>query len=92
VRPEDVYALYWTWTLYRLQLSAAETAAALWWAAMRELWLPHTVARRRPGPSLAEMVRETRQDKRSLVGNSAAERRHEARTASALCVLEEGGR
>jgi hypothetical protein len=60
VRPDDLFALYWT--LYRLQLSAAETTAALWWAALRELWLPHTVARRRPGPSLAEMVRETRAD------------------------------
>jgi hypothetical protein len=30
VRPDDLFALYWT--LYRLQLSAAETTAALWWA------------------------------------------------------------
>ncbi len=59
MRPEDLFAL--SWTLYRLQLSAAETAAAWWWAAMLELWLPRNVARR-PGPTLAEMVRETRRD------------------------------
>jgi hypothetical protein len=60
MRPGDVFALYWT--LYRLQLSAAEATGALWWATMRELWLPRTVARRRLGPSLAEMFRETRRD------------------------------
>lgn len=60
MRPNDLFALYWK--LYRLQLSAAQTAAAFWWTAMRELWLPHKVAQRRLGPSLAEMVRETRQD------------------------------
>lgn len=38
MRPEDLFAL--SWTLYRLQLSAAETAAAWWWAAMLELWFP----------------------------------------------------
>jgi hypothetical protein len=43
MRPEDVFALYWT--LYRLQLSAEEATGALWWATMRELWLPRTVAR-----------------------------------------------
>jgi len=59
VRPEDLFAL--SWTLYRLQLSAAETAAALWWATVRALWLPYEAALR-PGPSLAEMVRETRRD------------------------------
>ena len=59
MRPEDFFAL--SWVLYRLQLSAMETATAWWWAAMLELWLPRDVARR-PGPSLAEMVRETRQD------------------------------
>ena len=59
MRPEDIFAL--SWTLYRLQLSAAETAAAWWWAAMLELWLPRNVARR-PGTTLAEMVRETRRD------------------------------
>ncbi len=59
MRPEDLFAL--SWTLYRLQLSAAGTAAAWWWAAMLELWLPRNVARR-PGPTLAEMVRETRRD------------------------------
>lgn len=60
MRPEDLFAL--SWTLYRLQLSTAEIAAAWWWAAVRELWLPRRAARRRPGPSLAEMVRESRQD------------------------------
>jgi hypothetical protein len=59
VRPEDPFAL--SWALYRLQLSAVEAAAAWWWSAMLELWLPRNVARR-PGPSLAEMVRETRED------------------------------
>ncbi len=59
MRSEDILAL--SWTLYRLQLSAAETVAAWWWAAMLELWLPRNVARR-PGPSLAEMIRETRRD------------------------------
>ncbi len=59
MRPEDFFAL--SWTLYRLQLSAAETVAAWWWAAMLELWLPRNVARR-PGPTLAEMVWETRRD------------------------------
>ena len=59
MRPEDLFAL--SWTLCRLQLSAAQTAAAWWWAAMLELWLPRGAARR-PGPSLAKMVRETRQD------------------------------
>ncbi len=67
MRPEALFAL--SWALYRLQLSTAQIATAfataLWWAAMRELWLlwlPPKVAQRRPGPSLAEMVRETRQD------------------------------
>jgi hypothetical protein len=61
VRPDEFFAL--SWTLYRLQLSAVETAAALWWASVWELWLPRKVARRaRKGPSLAEMVRETRED------------------------------
>ncbi len=59
MRPEDFFAL--SWTLYRLQLSAAETVAAWWWAAMLELWLPRHEAQR-SGPSLAQMVRETRQD------------------------------
>jgi hypothetical protein len=59
MRPEDPLALYWA--LYRLQLSAAQTATAWWWAAMLELWLPRGAAQR-PGPSLAKMVRETRQD------------------------------
>ncbi len=60
VRPEDFFAL--SWTLYRLQLATAAVSAAFWWATVRELWLPRGVARRRAGPSLAEMVRETRQD------------------------------
>ena len=59
MRPEDLFAL--SWALYRLQLSAARTAAAWWGAAMLELWLLRNVARR-PGPSLAEMARETRRD------------------------------
>jgi hypothetical protein len=59
VRPDDLFALYWT--LYRLQLSAAETTAALWWAVVCGLWLPRALTRR-PGPSLAQMVQETRQD------------------------------
>ena len=62
--PPDFFAL--TWSLYRLQLSAMEATAAFWWTAGRELWLPRSGdARRseaRPGPSLAEMLRETRQD------------------------------
>ena len=60
MRPEDLLGL--CWTLYSLQHSAAETAAAFWWVAMFELWLPRDKVARRPGPSLAEMVRETRQD------------------------------
>jgi hypothetical protein len=60
VRPEDFFALWIA--AYRLQLSTMETATVWWWAAQRELWLPREVARRRPGPSLAEMIRETRQD------------------------------
>jgi hypothetical protein len=62
VRPEDLLGL--SWTLYRLQLSTMETSAAFWWVAMRELWLPRDKVApfRRPGPSLAEMVQETRQD------------------------------
>ena len=59
MRPEDLFGL--SSTLYRLQISAARAAAAWWWAAMLELWLPRNVARR-PGPTLAEMVRETRRD------------------------------
>jgi hypothetical protein len=55
-----------TWALYRLQLSAMEATAAFWWTAVRELWLPRRGAARRsearPGPSLAQMLRETRQD------------------------------
>ncbi len=61
MRPEDFFAL--SWTLYRLQLATAETAAALWWAAVREMWLPREVARSaRKSPSLGEMVRKTRED------------------------------
>ena len=60
MRPQDLFAL--SWTLYRLQLSAAETPVAGWWAAMFVLWVPPRKVARRPGPSLAEMVRETRRD------------------------------
>jgi hypothetical protein len=60
VSPPDFFAL--TWSLYRLQLSAMEATAAFWWTA----GLPRSGAARRseakPGPSLAEMLRETRQD------------------------------
>ena len=59
MRPGDVFALYWT--LYRLQRSAGKTAAAWWAVAVRTLWMPRMLASR-PGPSLARMVRETRQD------------------------------
>ncbi len=62
--PPDFFAL--TWSLYRLQLSAMEATTVFWWTAGRELWLPRGGAARRsearPGPSLAEMLRETRQD------------------------------
>ena len=62
--PPDFFAL--TWSLYRLQLSAMQATAAFWWTEGIELWQPRSgVARRseaRPGPSLAEMLRETRQD------------------------------
>jgi hypothetical protein len=64
VTPSNFFAL--TWSLYHLQLSAMEATAAIWWTAGRELWLPRRWAARRsearPGPSLAEMLRETRQD------------------------------
>ena len=60
MRPEDLFAL--SWTLYRLLLSAVETAAAWCWAVMLELWLPRHEVRLRSGPSLAQMVRETRRD------------------------------
>ena len=60
MRPDDLFAI-WT-AAYRLQLSTVEATTAWWWAMLRELWLPRKVARQRPGPSLAEMVRETRQD------------------------------
>ena len=60
MRPSNFFAL--SWTLYRLQLSAMEATAAIWWTAGRELWLPRGARRRRPGPTLAEMLRETRQD------------------------------
>jgi hypothetical protein len=59
MRPDDLFAL--TWALYRLQLSTAQTTAVWWWAVVRMLWLPQGAVRR-PGPSLAQMVRETRQD------------------------------
>jgi hypothetical protein len=69
VSPDDLFALYWTF--YRLQLFAAETTAALWWAAVCGLWLPRALTRR-PGPSLAQMVQETKQDTfRSDEGGSA---------------------
>ena len=62
--PPDFFAL--TWSLYRLQLSAMEATAVFWWTAGIELWLPRSGAARcseaKPGPSLAEMLRETRQD------------------------------
>ena len=62
--PPDFFAL--TWSLYRLQGSALEVTAAFWWTAGRELWLPRRGAVRRSearqGPSLAEMLRETRHD------------------------------
>ena len=62
--PADFFSL--TWSLYRLQLSAMEATAVFWWTAGRELWMPRSGAARRsearPGPSLAEMLRETRQD------------------------------
>ena len=48
--------------LYRLQLASLEATAVLWWAAGWELWLPRGAVPRRPGPSLAEMARETRRD------------------------------
>jgi hypothetical protein len=64
VSPRDFFAL--TWSLYCLQLSAMEATAAIWWTMGSELWLPRSGAARRsearPGPSLAEMLRETRQD------------------------------
>ena len=60
----DYFAL--TCALYRLQLSAMEATVAIWWTMGIELWLPRRKATRRsearPGPSLAEMLRETRQD------------------------------
>ena len=59
MRPEDLFAL--SWTLYRLQLSAAKTATAWWSMVIREMWMPRKEPSR-PGPSLAQMVRETRQD------------------------------
>ena len=59
MRPEDIFAL--SWTLYRLQLSAAKTATAWWSVAVMELWMPRKGASR-PDPSLAQMVPETRQD------------------------------
>ena len=62
--PSDFFALMWS--LHRLQLSAMEATAAIWWTMGSELWLPRREATRRsearPGPSLAEMLRETRQD------------------------------
>ena len=59
MRPGDVFAFYWT--LYRLQLSAAKTAAAWWTVAVRTLGMPRE-EERSSSPSLAQMVRETRQD------------------------------
>jgi hypothetical protein len=59
MRPGDVFAL--SWALYRLQLSAAKTTAAWGEVAGRTLWMPREEARS-SGPSLAQMVRETRQD------------------------------
>ena len=62
--PPDFFALMWS--LHRLQLSAMEATAAIWWTMGSELWLPRSGAARRseagPGPSLSEMLRETRQD------------------------------
>jgi hypothetical protein len=57
VRPEDLFAL--PLAVYRLQLSAAATAVAWWYVVVRALWLPREA---RPGPSLAELVQETRRD------------------------------
>ena len=59
MRPGDLLAL--SWALYRLQLSAAKTTAAWWTVAVGTLWMPREAARS-SGPSLARMVRETRQD------------------------------
>jgi hypothetical protein len=59
MRPDELLAF--SWALYRLQLSAAKTTAAWWTVAVRTLWMPREAARS-SGPSLARMVRETRQD------------------------------
>jgi hypothetical protein len=56
--------------LHRLQLAALEATAELWWASGRELWMPRGAVPRRSGPSLAEMVRETKSD--TYDGDSAA--------------------
>ncbi len=58
--PSGFFAL--TWSLYRLQLVAIEATTAMWWTAGYQLWLPRGAMRRRSAPTLAEMLRETRQD------------------------------